>query len=486
MKFKHLVVASMSALGLVLVTGPAFAADAAAPAATATTADTSTAAAPVKHVHHRHHRHHHAVHHAMAADQMAMPAEAHPDYKGMGAMQAPVVEACTANTKFDGELSIINQQTNRAWAANCGKVVAIAGGLRVDGKWGNRSQHFVGTNVEAIAVNDAYLNFSGKVSDWATVYGSLEYGDPSWTDVSDYGYAGYSKAYTHNGDNKVTLEQIYGRIANFDAAPVYAQVGKQFIDHGRYETHAPVRSMTQVLTETLRTAAQVGFITPAGTGTLHGDVSAFNGPLAPRSNSAGAGGNNSHDTIYGLAIGYDMPSTNDAVGFNANLSYISDMSGVNDVEQAIRNFRGDASRHSRVGEIAADAALTSGPFSVGVDYAKALTSFDINDLATINNGGASFSKAEPWAAGINAGFGFNSMGKDQKVTIGYQESNEAAAILLPEHRWIATYNVAAFKNVDLGLQINRDTAYSVSKGQDGESHFGVGLSAGFQFGGANA
>ncbi len=298
MKLK-LVVASMSVLGL--VTCSAYAADA-------------TATAPVKH-----HHHHMKKHPAASQDAPAQPVS----YKDMGALPTcPIVDQYTTT------LDVMGQNTGRAVPTeDCHKLISFAGGINFDAKWGNRSLGYQGENYQRLSLNDAYLNVFGNVNDWTKAFASLSYGDPSpqstntfnTTSIGNYTHTGqYSNVYTNANDNKITLEQGFIRIANFDQYPVFLQIGKQYQDFGRYTIHPVTRSTTQVLSETLRTSANLGFITAMG---FHGDVYAFDNPLPERSSTGAVQGHNVTD--YGVALGYDL--VNDQLGYGINVGWLYNM-----------------------------------------------------------------------------------------------------------------------------------------------------------------
>jgi len=438
MKLK-LVVASMSVLGL--VSCPAF-------------ADNG-----MKHKHH-----HVAKKHQMVS---------HADYKAMGAL--PAVENCQPSQNA-AVLDVMDQNTGRARPTeDCNKLIAFAGGINFDAHWGNRSSDTQGINRQRISLNDAYLNIFGNVNDWTKAFASLSYGDPS--DVATGGLGQYSNVYTNSGDNEVALEQGFIRFANFDQYPVFVQLGKQFQDFGRYMIHPIHRTTTQVLSETLRTSAELGFILPIG---FHGDVYAFDNPMRERSLSSLSSSTSHPKTNYGAAIGFDAPS--DQLGWGVNVGYLYNMTGVNDVQQAVSEQTNSGSTsggsyHDRVGALSIDASVNSGPFSLIGDYVTALTSFDSNDLV-----GTGVAGAKPWAGNIKAGYGFNAFGKDQNAYLGYETTGAAVNVGLPKNRWVVGLGVDMWKNANLSLEVAHDTDYSVSNNGSGNSYNTVGFRAAVMFG----
>lgn len=460
MKLK-LVVASMSVLGL--VSCPVFAATAK----------------------HKHHHHKHAVvkHETVAA---------HPDYKDMGSLQAPV-EVCTISQSsiiMDGMTQNIGRSLPNPCNPGWFNRVQFSGGVNVDGgKWGNRNANIMGENYQRLSLNDAYLNVSASVNDWAKAFASISYSNPTTNpnpaDFKNWGAAEYNAAYANNiggsAANLVQLEQAYATFGNFDVSPIFVQVGKQFQDFGRYEIHPLTESMTQVMSKTLATSIKAGFITNG----FHGSIFAFDDPINKVGNSA-------KPTNYGVALGYDQINTQ--LGWDIGAGYLYNMIGVNDIAYNVVNFTNTTGYNHRVGGYSLYGDLNSGPFSVGARYiaANRFSALDLpkNGVADLVGGTiagapttiAGATGAKPWAAGLQAGYGFNAWDKNQNVYLGYQTSREAAGLDLPKDRWLAGYDVDMWKSTDLGIEWDHDMAYNLSQGGTGKNTNLVSLRAGVKFG----
>lgn len=482
MKLK-LVVASMSVLGL--ISCPAFAATADDASANANDS-ANTSMTSVKHKHH--HRHHQKM--------MKETTEAQ-NYKDTFKDQAPCMISPTTMTMVE-----MTQNSGRSLPNPCNpgwyNRIWVSGGANVDiGKWGNRNSNYMGENYQRVSLNDAYLNVAADASDWAKFFASISYdtativNNPSL--FNNRGAAEYSAPYSNNigGSNQhsVQLEQGFATLANFDVSPIFVQVGKQFQDFSRYEIHPITRSLTQVMSETLATSLKLGFLYNG----FNGSLFAFDDPLTK------VGGGSNTTTNYGAALGYDMP--NDQFGWDIGAAYLYNMIGVNDVAFSVNNFVGTAAGagyHSRVGAYALYGDLNTGPFTVGVRYTAAAQRFNVLDMtkngfadltaasAVLGSGtaiaaAAGAKGAEPWAAGIQAGYGFEGWGKNQNVYLGYQASNEAAGLNIPKNRWLAGYNVDMFQNVNLGAEWDHDNAYSASNGGTGNAANLVTLRAAVKF-----
>jgi hypothetical protein len=444
-----LVVASMSVLGL--VSCPVFA---------ATTAK------------HKHHSKHQAV--------------AHHDYKDMGALPYKDQPVCmiSANTVTMTEMT---QNAGRSLPNPCNpgwfNRIAVSGGINVDlGKFGNRNSNYMGVNYQRFSLNDAYLNLAADVNEWAKAFASLSYNTATinspnttfgGTPVTEYSSA-YSNNVTSGSTSSVQLEQAYATLGNLDESPLFIQVGKHFQDFSRYEIHPITRSMTQVVSETLATSLGVGFLTNG----FHGQVFAFDDPI-------GKVFKTTTTTNYGVSLGYDQP--NDCLGWDIGAGYLYNMIGVNDVAYMVNQINattstGTTGYNTRVGAGAIYGDVNSGPFTLGARYTTALQRFNILDLPK-DGLAPSTTGAKPWAAGIQAGYGFDAFGKNNNVYVGYQASRESAGLGLPKSRWLAGYGVDVFgKNTNVGIEWDHDSAYSVSNGGNGNNTNLVSVRSSVKFG----
>lgn len=525
MKLRKLVVATISVFGLSLATS-AFAVDA---------AQTATTPAPAPAKHHKHHRvaHHYVAHHGH---------HGYRDYRPMGcAAMQPCAVACPSDCppppcvpcvvpcvpRFDSTQAImdgIGQAYGRSkpcpdWFNR----VALSGGINFDGHWGNLSYGYMGENVARLSINDAYLNVTAAVNSWTQAFASVSYSDPSVrlsrskTDLAGLPKLGkFSNVYNYAPDaligtsanfnrNSFNMEQAYITFSNFNCWPVFVKVGKQYVDFGRYQIHPITRSMAQVLSETLRVAAEAGFVThPCGcTSGLHGSIYAFENASLPVTNEEVDGTDftgriSSHpSTNYGVALGYEQGCDPMLGGINYDIGvgYMYNMIGVNDVQYGVSAHRASIlgvagilpifsdfaqAYVDRVGAIAAYGDIMSGAFSLGVRYTTALQRFSSHDLVTTIGG---TSGARPWAADITGGYNFNCwFGRNQNVYLGYQASRDAVELFLPKGRWIAGYNVDVWPKANLGFEYNHDTDYSTGQGGTGNSTNGLALRVAVKFG----
>lgn len=419
------------------------------------------------------------------------------DYKASGGLMgqpAPVMEVMPKVDTYQMTMDEMTQNTGRSkpmpdWFNRIG----ISGGMNIDAHWGNRSMGYMGENYQRWSLNDAHLDATAAVNDWTKAFASMSFSNfsPLGSSVVSRKGGSYSTVYANN---TFDMEQGYVTFGNFDCSPVFVQLGKQFQDFGRYKIHPLTRSLSQVMSESLQTSAKLGFLTRMG---LNGSVYTFDNTMAQRSNNdqntAG------HTTpIYGASLGFAQPS--DQLGWDIGIGYMSNMTGVNDIASAISNYQNSAfdtgtglidtsgTYSHTVGGVNVYADVNSGPFSLGARYVTALQNFSVADLstqygyATNPANGALYSGAQPWAGDLTAGYGFNAWNKAQNVYVGYQVTQDAVNLLLPQSRWLVGYGIDVWKNASLGLEVARDNDYSVSKGGTGNNTNTIGARAAVTFG----
>lgn len=491
MKLK-LVVASMSVLGL--VSCPVFAA----------TTPTKTKETTHHTQHHHVMKHHHRVAHREFRE-----------YKETG--PGPCQAVCTI-PESTLVLEGMTQNTGRALPNPCApgwfSRIALSGGINVDmGKWGNRNGNFMGENYQRLSLNDAYLNISARANEWAKAFLSISYNtatirdplDAAFDDFVDeelthfFNHVGeFDAAYSNNvisgSQNRLELEQAFITFGNFDCSPIFAQLGKQFQDFGRYEIHPITESFTEVMSKTLATSVKVGFIASG----FNGSVYVFDDPLLKMHTHENGTHGEHLSTNYGASLGFDMPADCNQMGWDVGVGWLYNLIGVNDIAYNVSQynnfFEADPDAyHTRVGGIALYGDVVSGPFYVGARYVSALKRFNSMDLpkhgdADLTAGTSSASLvsgargAKPWTAGIQAGFGFNAfLCLDQTVYVGYQASRQAAGLRLPRYRWLAGYGVDVCKNTRIGLEWDHDKAYNHGNGGTGHTYNLVTIRAAVKF-----
>jgi hypothetical protein len=249
--------------------------------------------------------------------------------------------------------------------------------------------------------------------------------------------------------------------------------------------------MTQVMTETLQTSAELSFISMWNNANFHGSVFTFQNQLNEASDiiitpvTTAITVSNHGDTNFGAQLGVGQVSTQ--LGWDIGVGYINNMMGVNDIGYAVA-FRKDFINKTfgqpininqswydeSVSGLTVYGMVNSGPFSLSAHYVTALQHFDTIDLTT-DMSFFSEDGPQPWAADLQVAYGFNYWNRAQNIYVGYQQSGDAVELYIPEKRWVAGYGIDVLKNTNIGIEYSNDQAYSVADGGNNENSNRVAL-----------
>jgi hypothetical protein len=205
---------------------------------------------------------------------------------------------------------------------------------------------------------------------------------------------------------------------------------------GRFDTNLVSDPLTLELGETYEGAAQFGVESSGFSASAY----IANG----KSNKLGDNGEEEAkiDT-YGLDVGYSMESGDSAMSFAAgyiNNIGTTDALEINPIEDYVPGWFFSAN-------------LGFGGLNVIAEYLAASDQFIASELAWEGRG------AEPSAWHVEAAYTFN----DITAALGYQATEEAAALGLPESKILAAVSTGLMKNATLSLEWARSENYDATK-----------------------
>lgn len=391
-------------------------------------------------------------------------------------------------------LKKMNQNEGRALSDPCRpcwfRYFSMSGGINLDiGKWGNRNANLMGENYKRLSLNDVYINIDAKMNEWVEGFVSISFGNPTITTnpaaFNSFSAAEYDAAYSDNinvispfflresGINNVQIEQAYATLGDLSVQPFFFQLGKQFQDFSRYEIHPITVTLTQVLSQILATSIKLGVLSEGFSGSLY----VFNDPIRTFSTY-------NYPTNYGLSFGYHQPLTCDLFGFSIGAAYLHNLVGANDVAYNVQAFTGGGF-HNHVTALALYGDFITDNISLNARYTTALQRFVVADLP--KNGIADLSPflpafigslgspipeatgAKPWAATLQANFGFHACNKPQTIYLGYQTSSESAGLNMPKNRYLIGYGIDFCRWTSVWAEWDRDFAYRRGNGGTGKN-----------------
>lgn len=253
--------------------------------------------------------------------------------------------------------------------------------------------------------------------------------------------------------------------------------GQYFVPFGTFESNFISDPMTLELGETRESALQFGFESNG----FHGTLFAFNGDNDEDGDDRFAS--------FGAALGYSAQREGSA--FAANLSYISDIGDSDSLQDTIAGGLEEASAtatematrgpdgtadtqddepnaevtvdyDSHVSGWGASAMLRLGNLSLLAEYLGASEDFEVDEMAFDGEG------AEPSSYMVEAAWDFDLAGKPATIAVGYQETDEALALELPEERFLLGFSVEIMEGVALAVEGAFDDDYGESDGGTGK------------------
>ncbi|MBK1731421.1 LbtU family siderophore porin [Thiococcus pfennigii] len=269
--------------------------------------------------------------------------------------------------------------------------------------------------------------------------------------VNDWVEVGVAFLYEED-ETDLEVDVAYITLANPDVSPVFLTAGQIYVPFGAYETNLVSDPLTLEIGETRETAAQLGFVHEE----FFGSVYVFNGDnKIDGENEIGS---------WGANLGLAHEEEDRAWAFGAG--YISDLGDSDSLHDLIYDNLaavGIDDPSERTGGWTIHAMGALGPVSLIGEYLSATEEFDADALSFNGKG------AKPSAWNIEAGYGFEVMGRESVAAVAYQGTREALGIELPKERWLVGWSVEIFDNTALSFEWAHDSDYGQSDGGTGKS-----------------
>lgn len=228
------------------------------------------------------------------------------------------------------------------------------------------------------------------------------------------------------------------------AGPWSFTAGQYFVPFGTFESNFISDPMTLELGETRESALQLGI----ESGRFQGAIYAFNG-------DSDEDGDDRFENV-GAMLGFAAENENSE--FAVNVSYISNIGDTDSLQDTIELDED----YDSVSGWSASGMLRFGSLSFLAEYLGASEDFEAHEMEFDGDG------AEPSSYMLEAAYDFDLAGKSSTIAIGYQETDEALALELPEERFMLGFSVEMMEGVTLAVEGAFDDDYSVSDGGTGK------------------
>ncbi len=294
---------------------------------------------------------------------------------------------------------------------------------------GSSADNFAGEDTSDIALATVEIGLDATVSEWSSAHILLLYEEGEEND--------------HLAVDEGTIT-----IGNLEKLPLYITAGKMYVPFGNFESNMVSDPLTLEIGETGDSAIQIGF----EAGGFYGSIYGFNGDV----NEADEHGD--YIDNFGANAGFTME--NDTLAMDIGLGYINnigDTDGLGDfLDGAVASEIDDY-----VDGISAHAIMAVGPFTMVAEYLAALDDFEFGEMDFDGSG------AEPKAYNIEVAFSTELIARETTFAMGYQATDEALALELPESRIIGTASMEILPYTALAVEYFHDKDYSKSDGGTG-------------------
>lgn len=304
------------------------------------------------------------------------------------------------------------------------------------GKLADRLEFSALVEVEAFAGKD----FSGaKTSDvsLATVELGLE------AKITDLVSAHLLALYEEGADDHLIIDEGTITLGNAEKSPFHLTAGKMYVPFGSFASSMVSDPLTLELAETRDTALLAGFAKAGWYGSLY----TFNGEVDETGDS---------DTMktFGANLGYRLEEGE--WQFDLGGSWLNNLGNSNTLRDHIATTSTTVDDFTEA--LALHAGLQYGGWSILTEYIAALDSFQPSEMDFAGRG------ARPKAWQLELAYTTEVAEREVTLALGYQRTDEAVALGLPEHRYLAAVGVGIFANTTLALEYRHDQDYDLAQG----------------------
>ena len=276
-----------------------------------------------------------------------------------------------------------------------------------------------GNNPSDVAAGTVDLAASAQVNDWVA------------TDV----------ALTADDDGKIEVDEWTVTVQKPDT-PVAFVAGRQGVPFGVYESNMVSDPLTKEVGDTADDAIQVAL-----------DLDGVTGSVFLFKGDNDRSGDDQVEN-FGFSAGYGLES--DEVSIALAVSWINDIGeagGFDDVEE-----RGSG----MVAGGGASLVASFGGAQVIAEYVTAMEKFQAAEVPFKDEG------AKPSAWMVQAAYGFELGGKGSTFAVGYEGTQEAQALDLPESQFLVGFSIDLLENLNLALEWARMQDYGTGDGGTGK------------------
>jgi hypothetical protein len=233
-----------------------------------------------------------------------------------------------------------------------------------------------------------------------------------------------------------------------------------YVPFGSYESSMISDPLTLELGETKESALQLGFTTSSLYGSLYG----FNGDIDETDKD---------DALrsYGARLGLTVEQ--DGWGATLGVDWLNNMADTDSLQDHLAQTSTTVDDLSAA--IALQAGLRLGAWNIVAEYVTALDAFGVGELAFQGRG------AKPAAFMAELAYATEISGRPLTMAMGYQQSEEAVVLGLPEYRIVGSLRIGILDHTSLAFEYAHDDDYSQSAGGSGGDGYTATMQLAYEF-----
>lgn len=357
------------------------------------------------------------------------------------------VQGQPAASKAVIEEEVARQVKEKSRGPGINEYVSLSGSIEGDYKLG---KDFQGDHSSAFVLDTVDLILDVKVTDWATGKIVVEYDGTS--DSED-----------------LYLNEAHVTLGKTETFPFFLTGGKIYAPFGDFSTNMIQDPLTQTVGEINAKGVIAGFEQNG----FKAAVFSSNGM-----NEGSDPADDENDSINGFGASLTYSYQQETMVFNAGIAWVNNIGNSSTITDYLESADGKASVHAIANQVSGLSLNLGGnykAFSLTTEYLTALDSFTFDELPYGADG------AEPGAWNSELAYTTAIMDKETVFAVGYQKSWEAAALELPEQRYIAAASMGIFDGTILTFEYYFDKDYSVDDGGTANNGYGFTTRLTYEF-----
>jgi hypothetical protein len=307
---------------------------------------------------------------------------------------------------------------------------------------------FAGESFNSFDTSKVTLGLDIKATDWATGHVLLKYEEDG-------------------DDDEFSVDEATITLGDTEKFPLTLTAGKFYMPFGNFKTNMIQDPLTLEIGEINDSGAALGF-------EANGFNAALYGYKGMKETDIDDPDDNSYTKMgYGVMAGYGYEK--DDTSFTGGVSWTSNMA---DSDGAIADTFDDAglgSINDSVNGFGVHVGAGFGPVSFIGEYITALDNFSQTEIDFLGQG------AEPSAWNAELAYTTELLSRETVFAIGWQQTDEAVAIGLPESRYLGSVGMEILPKTVLTLEYYYDNDYDTEDNGTGENASVVTAKLAYEF-----